>query len=369
MPTRQFWQRPDNRQVSVSVLLRPSENAYSNANGTIEPGEYANVVVQLTNPSLTNAMNVNATLSSSTAGVSITSGNFELRHDRGRGNASNSGTPFVIALGPGLNCGSPITLTTDRYSNQRQPTGPPFNFHVGTRLPLVRNNLRYSEFGCSTGTGFTGHCRHQDRHTGSGGRAVHLCDVKSAPTFRYGASTTTGGRYVGVSLLRIQMPARQCVTVSATSGIGEQSPDRYLQQQRLRCGYESQLWEPITWLTLVLGLPRWPIRSWFLAGSRLRPSFMTLPPVALRARPPTLLLPVSALALTARLVLRFRSRLLRSPAARTGAPYSQPFAAAGGSGSIPSLCPEACLRIVLFRQHSVGHADRGRHLPHYHQCS
>jgi len=79
-----------------------SENAYSNTNTIVEPGEYANVVVQLTNPSLTNATGVSATVVSATAGVSVVQGAASYGSISAGGNASNTGTPFVIALGPGI---------------------------------------------------------------------------------------------------------------------------------------------------------------------------------------------------------------------------------------------------------------------------
>jgi hypothetical protein len=192
-----------------------SENAYSNSNGTVEPGEYANVVVQLTNPSLTNALNVNATISSSTAGVSVIQGTASYGTIAASGNASNVGTPFIVALGPGLNCGSPISLTLTATLTNGTQLVTPINVSVGS--PVAGTIFGTLSLAAPTGTGFTSAAGTKTGTLARAGGQSTCANVKSAPTSGTGASTTTGGRYAAFTFTNSNA-ASQCVTVTATSG-------------------------------------------------------------------------------------------------------------------------------------------------------
>jgi hypothetical protein len=67
-----------------------TEGAFKNNNGVVEAGEYANIVAQLNNPSLTIANNVSATIQTSTPGVTVITGTASYGNIAAGGNASNT---------------------------------------------------------------------------------------------------------------------------------------------------------------------------------------------------------------------------------------------------------------------------------------
>jgi hypothetical protein len=195
-----------------------TENAYSNTNTIIEPGEYANVVVQLTNPSLTNALNVNATLSSATAGVSIIQGAASYGTIAAGGNATNTGTPFVVAIDQSFACGSPITLSVAATLTNGTTLVSPITFTVGgTVAPLVPTISSNLSLAPPAGAGYTAV---DGTKTGTLARnAIQAtCALpKSAPLSGTGFSTTTGGRFVAYTFANPGATNR-CINITATSG-------------------------------------------------------------------------------------------------------------------------------------------------------
>ncbi|HKD12156.1 MAG TPA: S8 family serine peptidase, partial [Thermoanaerobaculia bacterium] len=97
----------------VLGTVTPSEAAFSNGNGNIDPGETGQLVVQLTNPGMAVATSVSATLSTSAAGVTIGQGTVSYGTIAAGGSASNSGSPFTFFVGSSVPCGTviPFTLT------------------------------------------------------------------------------------------------------------------------------------------------------------------------------------------------------------------------------------------------------------------
>jgi len=87
-----------------------TEAGNNNGNGFIDPGESGNVVVPLTNSSLVAASNVNASLVTTTGGVTITQGLAAYGTIAPGGTLSNSGTPFSFKVAAAVPCGTVINF-------------------------------------------------------------------------------------------------------------------------------------------------------------------------------------------------------------------------------------------------------------------
>ncbi|MBE7179460.1 MAG: S8 family serine peptidase, partial [Mucilaginibacter polytrichastri] len=81
----------------------------SNHNGAIDPGENGTIVVRLKNISLKNATAVKATLTTKTAGVTITQGTYTYGTVAANGGTGiNTSNPFGFKLGSAVTCGTTI---------------------------------------------------------------------------------------------------------------------------------------------------------------------------------------------------------------------------------------------------------------------
>ena len=119
-----------------------SEATFSNGNGVLEPGEIGNLVVQLTNPSLADATGVTAAITTVTTGVTIVQGTAAYGSIAASGNASNSGSPFVIGLSNILPCGLTINfLITVSYSGGSSPQTFPFAVTLGSQGSTISSTL------------------------------------------------------------------------------------------------------------------------------------------------------------------------------------------------------------------------------------
>ena len=176
--------------------------------------------MQLTNPSpLTNALNVNATISSSTAGVSVIQGTASYGNDRCQRQCEQRRHALHCGAGSGLNCGSPISLTLTATLTNGTQLVTPINVSVGS--PVAGTISGTLSLAAPTGTGFY---------------------VKAAGT-KTGTLARAGGQLDSVQTSRAHRPqalacasddcwwplrsaftftnsnaASQCVTVTGTSG-------------------------------------------------------------------------------------------------------------------------------------------------------
>lgn len=117
----------------LDVATTAVEEVKGNRNGAIEPGETIRLTVQLTNPWRNPAFAVQkaqATLTSSTPGVTVLNPVANYRTKHGQGLAPNNGFQFKLA--PGAACGQSLkfTLTTE---SPLGTTTTDFTLRVGTR--------------------------------------------------------------------------------------------------------------------------------------------------------------------------------------------------------------------------------------------
>lgn len=85
--------------------------------GVAEPGETVRLTVTLDNPGLNGLTNVHGTLSAVTPGVSVTAPNADYG-SIGAGSGAADATPFSVAIGRGVGCGSLVQLTLHVTSDQ-----------------------------------------------------------------------------------------------------------------------------------------------------------------------------------------------------------------------------------------------------------
>jgi hypothetical protein len=192
-----------------------AEGAFKNGNGFIDPGEYANITVQLTNPSLTTATGVSATVTTTTAGVTVITGSASYGTIAPAGNASNS-SPFVVGVGSSVPCGTSVSMQISVTLANGIPLTFPFSFGVGSTIATITGNT----IGTSptSGTGYTATGGTKTGILARAGGASSCTNIKSAPLSGTGFSATTGGRYAAFTFTNSNA-ASQCVTVTVTSTV------------------------------------------------------------------------------------------------------------------------------------------------------
>lgn len=127
-----------------------TEGSFSNNNAVVEPGEIANMVINLYNYGL-NANNVQAVLTTATAGITITQNTATYGDINSSSNASN-GTPFVFGINASMPCGSEINFTlTITYDGSASPVVLPFTYKTGKAPDPIIAALGSAP---ATGTGF-----------------------------------------------------------------------------------------------------------------------------------------------------------------------------------------------------------------------
>ena len=92
----------------ITGNISATEASFSNRNGYIDPGETANLSIQLKNASLADAINVAATLSTSTSGVTVVNKTISYGNIATNGSATNTATPFRIGINSSVPCGTVI---------------------------------------------------------------------------------------------------------------------------------------------------------------------------------------------------------------------------------------------------------------------
>ena len=193
-----------------------SEGTGSNANGVIDPGENGNIVIVLGNTLAGSANAVNAIVSTSTAGVSITQGTAGYGTIGAGSNASNSGTPFRFFVNTAVDCGTQIIFSVAiTFTGGVSPQSFLFKVNVGSQTPTISATMGSSPAGTATYTTLTG------TQTGRLNRfaPASVCAVsKTNP----GLFSATGSRqYTAYTFLNTST-SNQCVTVSLnnTNGTG-----------------------------------------------------------------------------------------------------------------------------------------------------
>ncbi len=193
-----------------------SEGSYSNANGSIDPGETGKLVVQLNNSSLVNAAGVTATVTSATSGVTITQGSSNYNTINSGTNASNTGTPFMFAVNKSVACGTVITFQIKiTFSGGVGTVGYIVTTKVGQ---LITPGNISSTLGSTPPTG-SGYTVTTGQQTGRlvRGTAASTCAV---PVANPGLTATTGSRQYDAYTFTNTTGASQCYTVTLTSSNG-----------------------------------------------------------------------------------------------------------------------------------------------------
>ena len=111
------------------------EGSFSNGNGSIEPGEVAQLKIRLRNRSTLIAQNVVAILTSSQAGVKIFRNKWELNSLAGTTDTSNNLLPYLVGIPSSLACGSNLFLTLKLayQGSVTDTTFIPLNFTLGSQ--------------------------------------------------------------------------------------------------------------------------------------------------------------------------------------------------------------------------------------------
>jgi hypothetical protein len=127
---------------------------YGQRNGFLEPFEIGGILIRLDNLGLTNATNVNATLSTATPGVTIIPSATRNYGTLAAGVGSGTSAPqFRFRMQPSFACGAPINFTlTVTYAGGSSPQA--FNFTINTAAPtVIATTLDITA--PANGTGFT----------------------------------------------------------------------------------------------------------------------------------------------------------------------------------------------------------------------
>lgn len=111
-----------------------TETGFSNNNGVVDPGEIANIAVQLINGSPATATNAIGTITTSTPGVTIVRGTALFGTVPASGSAGNNGTPFIIGINRNVACGTTIDLNLlVSFSGGPSPVGFQLTVPVGSQ--------------------------------------------------------------------------------------------------------------------------------------------------------------------------------------------------------------------------------------------
>lgn len=194
-----------------------TEGSHSNGNGAIEPGETANMTIQLNNLSPNvGATGVTAVLSSATPGVTVLSP-VSFGDIAASGTATNTATPFVIGINASVPCGSNIDFTLTVTYGGGETAQKTFTLPVvtlGTAPATITATLGSAP---ATGTGFTSTSGTQEGRLNRNGIVPSCGSSKTTPALQ----TSTGSRAYHAYTFTNNTPSSQCVTVSiASSGLG-----------------------------------------------------------------------------------------------------------------------------------------------------
>lgn len=190
-----------------------TEGAFSNNNNLIDPGELAKMVVKLTDPALAAATSVVATLSSTTAGVTITQPTASYGTIPSAGSASNTATPFLLGVSSSVPCGTLINfkLLVSFGGGGPSPQAFTFTVRVGA-YPTISSKLGQIP---PSGPGYTVTTGNQ---TGRVNReTTGLVSSCATPLAYPGLAATTGDRRYDAYKFTNSSAVDQCITVTVNN--------------------------------------------------------------------------------------------------------------------------------------------------------
>ncbi|HQQ78663.1 MAG TPA: S8 family serine peptidase, partial [Thermoanaerobaculia bacterium] len=191
-----------------------AEGTFSNGNGGVDPGELATLVVQLTNPTATAATAVQATLTTSTPGVTITQGSASYGTLAPSASATNGATPFGFGVSSSVPCSSVITFTlTVSFGGGSSPRVYSVSMTVGKFPAPLAGTLGSAP---PTGTGFTSTSGQQTGRLTRNGVGATCAAAKSNP----GLTAVTGARQFDAYTFTNTASVSQCVTVTLSAANG-----------------------------------------------------------------------------------------------------------------------------------------------------
>ena len=154
-----------------------TEGELSNHDGVVGPGESANIVVNLMDPSLVTTAGVSATLSTTTPGVTVERNSASYGTLLSSASASNTTSPFIIKIDPSVDCGTTMNFfLTATFSGTNSPQIFEFAGLVGTPPVQISAALGTP----ATGAHFTSTTGHQTNRISRSGVAS-TCAVPKGP--------------------------------------------------------------------------------------------------------------------------------------------------------------------------------------------
>ena len=210
-----------------------AEGAFSNGNGFIDPGEVGTLVIQLTNPSITGATAVQATLSTATPGVTITQASASYGTIAGTTSATNAATPYVLVVDSSVVCGTQIAMSLNvTFGGGTSPLVFPFTVVVGKPQAPISSTLGAVP---PSGPGFTSTSGQQTGRISRTGVASSCAAPKANP----GLTAATGR---AVRRLHVHELEREHAVRDRHAQLDERHPStRRPTRRRLRARTEHEL--------------------------------------------------------------------------------------------------------------------------------
>lgn len=202
-------------QATINLgTVTAAEGTFSNGNGAVDPGEVGALVVQLTNPTLANATTVLATLTTATPGVTVVQGSAAYGNLAPSTSAANSLSPFVFGVGSSVPCGTVISFSLSvSFGGGASPQVFPVAVTVGKLPGAISGTLGTTP---PTGPGFTSTSGQQTGRLNRNGVTATCAAPKANP----GLTTVVGSRQYDAYTFTNTNASAQCVTVTMTSASG-----------------------------------------------------------------------------------------------------------------------------------------------------
>jgi hypothetical protein len=204
-----------------NVILDSSsatEGSVSNHNGSIDPGESANLVAELKDISIGAATSVTGTLTTSTTGITVTQGTVSYGTIAASGGiAINTANPFVFTVASSIACGTVInlTLTINYGGGGPSPSVYPLTVTVGEQ-PFTNINANLGT--PSSSSNFTSATGLQLGRLGRTTTAGAVCGTQQANP---GLLVTTGNRTYDAYTFTNTTTVSQCVDITLSSARGD----------------------------------------------------------------------------------------------------------------------------------------------------
>lgn len=198
-------------ELTATPAATPTDE---NGNGRLDPGETATLNLPLKNTGALNATAVSATLTTSTAGVTIVAPQTQSYPDiASDGGTANSPVPFKFKLASNFDCGAPINFTlTVNYGGGATATQT-FNFTIATAVPLnITSTLDTTA--PANGSNYTATTGTQVGRIARTGVGSDCSAAKTAP----GLTATSGDRRFDAYTFTALNTGCFTVTMSSTNG-------------------------------------------------------------------------------------------------------------------------------------------------------